>query len=217
MQFLLTQGLGSAGDGTGSAMLTTVGLGSAGSAQFPACLALTVLDVTNFGTYLIATFSNELVVSGPGLDPEEYVFTGPTEIEATSIQVVAPGHLLRINITEQQAGGAYTVTLPSQGIMDVNSNVINGPFTSPFTGIGIPTTVQIAKSIDERTLEIVFSEAVLEEDAIIPSKYTVTPNVTVLKAEKITDFHYRLTTTPQDINATYSVSISGIRDIHGNL
>jgi hypothetical protein len=217
MQFLMTQGLGSAGDGTGSAMLITTGMGTAGSAQFPACLALQVLDVTNLGPALIATFSNNLVVSGPGLDPTKYVFTGPTQIAATLIEIVPPGHLLKIHITEQQQGGNYTVTLPEQGIMDVNGNLINGPFTSPFIGIGSPVTVQIVKSIDQRTLEIVFSEAVLEADAIIPANYSITPTLTVQKAERITDFHYRLTTSSQTFNTTYAVTISNIRDIHGNL
>ncbi len=217
MQLLITQGLGSAGDGSSSGMLTTSGLGSSGSPVIPVCLALEVLDVTNFGSYLLVTFSNTLVVTGPGLDPTTYLITGPTNVEATQIQVVTPGHLLKIFVTEQQTGGLYEITLPSQGIMDINGNLINGPFTAQFVGIGIPTIVQIAKCFDERTLEIVFSEPVLEEDAIIAANYSITPPVEVFAAERITDWHYKLTTGPLDINASYQVDISNIRDINGNL
>jgi hypothetical protein len=217
MLLLITQGLGSAGDGSGSAALITTGLGSSGSPSSLECLALEVLAVTNFGSHLIVLFSAELQVSGPGLDPASYTFTGPTEIKATEIRILTPGHILRIDLTEQQTGGEYTVTLPSQGIMDLNRNLINGPFTAEFIGIGIPTLVQIAKSIDKRTLEVVFSEAVLEEDATIPSKYSITPPLAVTRAERISDFHYRLTTGPQALGQQYHVEISGIRDIHGNL
>jgi hypothetical protein len=216
MQFLITQGLGSVGDGSGNATLVTQGLGTSGAPSIPACLALRVLHVQTFSTHLLATFSNNLVVSGPGLDPGHYVISGPTNVVATKIEVVTPGHLLKISVTEQQTGGSYTLKFPTQGIMDVNGNLINGPFEVEFTGIGIPTTVQIAKSIDQRTLEVVFNEAVLEEDAIIPSKYTITPALKVEKVERITDFHYRLTTGPQEIGQSYQVEISGIRDIHGN-
>ncbi len=214
--FLITKGLGSAGDGSGSSMLPTAGLGTPGVPENPACLALEVLDVQNYGTHLICTFSAELVVSGPGLDPTKYSFTGPTTVNAISISVEPPGHLLRINITEQQTGGDYTVTLPTQGIMDTNGNLINGPFTSHFTGIGIPTVVQIAKGVDERTLDIVFSEAVMQVDAEIPANYSITPPLAVLSAHRITDFNYRLRTGPQVINQLYQVDISNIRDINGN-
>lgn len=217
MNLLITQGLGSAGDGSGSGLLVTAGLGSSGTPDNPACMALQVLAVQNFGTYLLVTFSNNLVVSGPGLNPSTYAFTGPTVIHATLIEVVSPGHLMKIYITEQQTGGDYTVTLPSQGIMDTLGNVINGPFTSHFVGIGVPTVVQIAKGIDERTLDIVFSEAVMQADAEIAANYSISPTLAVISAHRVTDFNYRLVTGPQVINQVYQVDISNIRDINGNL
>lgn len=218
MQFLITQGLGSAGDGSASGMQVTTGLGSSGSPVTPACLALQVLAVSNFANYLIFTFSNTLqAITGPAADPTKYPITGPGTVQASAVSIQTPGNLLRVDTTEQQTGGTYQITLPTQGLMDVNGNVINGPFTWTFSGIGVPVVVQIAKSIDERTLEIVFSKPVLQADAIIPSKYTVTPTLSILSVARITDQVYRLTTGPQTINQDYVVDASGIRDINGNL
>lgn len=217
MPFLITQGLGSAADGTGSGMLVTQGLGGPGLPLTPTCLALEVLALESFGHYLIASFSKELVVSGPGLNPANYPITGPTNVVATAIELLAPGHLLKIHVTEQQTSATYNLTFPEQGIMSTTGNLLDGPFTMPFIGLGTPTTVQIAKSFDERTLDIVFSEAVMQVDAENPANYLVSPSLQVVAAKRVTDFNYRLTTSSQTINQLYTVTAINIRDVHGNL
>lgn len=214
---LITQGLGAVGDGSGSGMLVTAGLGTAGAPDNPACLALQVLAVQSFGSYLVLTFSAELVVSGPGLLPTNYVFTGPFPLSATDISIMTPGHLLRVGTTAQEQDGAYTLTLPTQGIMDTTGNLINGPFTLDFTGVGIATTVQMARSIDERTLDIIFNKSVFPADALNPVNYSVSGGITISSAVRVTDFYYRLTTSPQTINQSYMVTVSNIRDINGIL
>jgi hypothetical protein len=216
--FLITQGLGMTGDGTGSGLLVTGGLGSTGTPDLPACLALRVLAVENWTTYLICTFSNTLLVDGPALLPENWVISGPSTVRVTSVEVLSPGHLVKLGITRQTNNASYTLKVPTQGISDINGNLVSGPYQATFTGIGTPLTVQFARSVDERTLDIVFSLAVTEADAVIPGNYTITGgSVTVTKATRITDLYYRLQTTPQDINVNYQVGISNIRDSNGNL
>lgn len=217
MNLLLTQGLGSMGDGSPSALLTTAGLGGAGAPNPPACLALQALAAQSYGGYIDVIFSAVLApLDGPALLTSSYVITGPSVIQVLSLEVLPVGHIIRLYVTDQLTAQPYVLTLPQQGIMDINGNVLNN-YTVNFNGLNIPTMVQIVKSVDERTLDIVFNEAVFEEDASNPANYSISPTLAVTKAVRLTDFNYRLTTGPQTIGATYNVTVSGLRDIHGNI
>ncbi|MEW7170393.1 hypothetical protein AB2O92_18480, partial [Acinetobacter baumannii] len=60
-------------------------------------------------------------------------------------------------------------------------------------------------------------EAVLQEDAENVANYSISPFLEVVKVARVTDFNYRITTSPQTINQLYTVTASNIRDINGNL
>lgn len=70
--------------------------------------------------------------------------------------------------------------------------------------------IQIVRSIDARTLEIVFNQRVDQASAETVANYSVFPSLTISKSEKQSDFHYRLTTSQQIIDQAYDVTTSGI-------
>lgn len=189
-------------------LLLTQGLGA---------MEFQVLDAQSFGLYIDVEFNAVLApLSGPALLPSSYVITGPSVVQVGFLEVLPAGHTIRLHVPDQLSAQPYILTLPQQGILDANGNALTS-FIVNFSGQSVPTTLQIVKSVDERTIDIVFSEAVLEEDASNPANYSISPALAVTKATRITDFNYRLTTAPQTIGVTYDVTISGIRDIQGNI
>ncbi len=74
----------------------------------------------------------------------------------------------------------------------------------------------MTKTYDERHLDVIFSEAVVEADALTITNYSIDPALEVVSAEKITDLHYRITTGPQTLLGSYEVTITNIRDLAHN-
>lgn len=180
------------------------------------CPVMSITSIQVFPTYLLVTFDDMIVLGGAALLVANYKITGPFNVQITSFSVESPGTVMKFNVTTMQGGGAYTLDLP-QGITGENGNVYFGPFSKAFTGVANPATVQIAKSVDEKTLDIIFNKAVWRADAENPANYSISPTIAVTRAERITDFHYRLTTGSQAINQAYTVTASNIRDINGIL
>lgn len=180
------------------------------------CPVMAITSIQVFPDYLLVTFDDMIILSGAALLLASYSITGPGPVQITSFSVEAPGNAMRFNVTTMQGGGAYKLNIP-QGITGQGGNIYFGPFSKDFTGVANPATVQIAKSIDERTLDIIFNKAVWQADALIPANYSISPSIAVIKAERFTDYHYRLTTGPQTINQNYTVTASNIRDINGIL
>jgi hypothetical protein len=175
---------------------------------------LRVLSVISSGDYLTVTFNSDITTTSPGLNAANYSISGPTAVTVQSVSQPT-SKTIRVNVSIQRTGNVYTLTMPIQGITDAVgggiSNLVNN-----FTGVGVPAQVQIAKSVDERTLDIVFNVPVMEADAILALNYSIAPSIAVVSAKRLTDFNYRLTTGPQTINQAYTVTASNIRDILGN-
>lgn len=218
MQFLITNGLGTPGNGSQNSTLVASGLGVTGPAVSPRCLALQVLAVESFQSFVLLSFSKNLVTDGPGLDASSYKITGAGgRVRVLSVEQSAP-HQLKLFTSRQQDGVTYTISLAEVGIVGEDGNVLNAPYTVTFVGVGAdPITVSMIKSRDERTLDVIFAYPPLEADAILPANYAISPPVAVVSGTRITDFHYRLVTGPQEINANYTVTISNIRDSDGVL
>lgn len=71
---------------------------------------------------------------------------------------------------------------------------------------GVSATI---KSRDARHLDVLFNVAVNDADASDPTKYTI-PGLEVSESVYITDYHYLLTTSRQDLGAPYVLTIGSI-------
>jgi hypothetical protein len=196
MSLIITEGLGIEGGGGAFAILSVVpGIGQ-----------------------LSVNLSATGVLTGDSLIPSKWVVTGG----GTPVAVVAVaifGTLITLTTTEQTDGASYMLLVP-QGIVDfTTSNPCIGPFTWAFTGVGSLPTLAFARAIDARLLEVIFSKAVVNSEAVDPANYMITGGggLTVSAGSKVTDTTYRLVTSRQDPGQLYTVTASNIHDLFGNL
>lgn len=79
-----------------------------------------------------------------------------------------------------------------------------------------PPTIIIVRSLNARSLEVIFSEAVQESTALNSNNYSINNGLTVSAVEKVSPSVYRLTTSKQTTGVAYTVTINNVKDIAGN-
>lgn len=220
MPFPITKGYGSQGDASSSGLVSTQGYGDPG-APSGACNTFTLLLVEVYPDRLELLFSTNVMVVGPAATPAQWVITTlvPSVIvpTVTSIEVVGPR--IKLYTTEAKDGVLYTLNFPVVGIKDLSLNPYPGPFTYNFIGIGISPYVALAGAEDGYHVKVIFSETVVEAEALIPGNYVITggAGLSVFEVFKETDKVYRLRTSLQTVGQTYTVTVSNIHDLQGNL
>lgn len=165
-------------------------------------------------------FASPVTRTGDSLNPTKwYIVNGPGAAPVTVQSVVFDGtSTITINTTEHKNGGAYTLHIP-QGLVDDLGRPFVGPFDRDYTGVGDLPFIVNAIGVDERALDVVFSEPVNVADAETPGNYTIVGpgNVVVVGAKKVTDNTFRLATTPMERVTTYTVEVENIRDLADNV
>ncbi len=197
---------------SGGNLLITEGLGSVE-------LGLVLLSLTPAETSLTLVFESDVILTGDALDPAEWTITpgsGVSPVTVTGVSVVDA--TVTLTTTEHQDGGAYTLNLPNGIVSAIDGGPFLGPFFVAYTGVGGLPYLIMVKGVDARALDVVFNEAVREDDATTPENYVVIGpnNVTVVAAEKVTDINYRLITTEQDRSASYTLEVYNVRDLADN-
>jgi hypothetical protein len=219
MPFLITRGLGSLEDGSGSALLSTMGLGDPGGSYVPPGTAFLMSSVRSYYSYLIATFNMSLVADGPGLRPSAWslTYTDPTGAEVI-ISLIEPygSNAIKLYVSEQTDRVLYTLRAPEVGITSTTRLALNAPYYKTFYGSGTSPNVVASKSIDARHIDVFFTENVMDEDASDITNYSIAPTLTIHESVKITDSVYRLTTSKQTELVDYTVTVSNIRDLAHN-
>lgn len=82
-----------------------------------------------------------------------------------------------------------------------------------------PPVIQMARAVDARVLEVVFSEDVVPAEALNPLNYSITGSggLAVNGVTQLSGSIYRLSTARQTVGASYNVTASNIHDLAGNL
>ena len=175
MPFLITQGLGSQGDGSGSGLISTKGLGDPGIPT-GACNTFTLLLTEVYGNRIELVFSTNVQAIGPAAVPAQWTVTtgvGGAPIPViTSVVVVGPR--IKLYYTEAREGVLYLLNFPVVGIKDMSNNPYPGPFTSAFIGVGINPYVVVAGADDGYHVKVIFSEPVVAAEALIAGNYVIT-------------------------------------------
>lgn len=187
-------------------LLITMGLGDGGGT--PAFLAT---GITVLSRQLVIQLNAAGTVSGPAATPSAYTITGSGHpVSVTQVSTV--GTTLVLDTTFQSSGALYVLTIPIVGLVSVDGRIFSGPFSFSFTGSDQePVAVQIVRSLDARTFEIVFDRPVVQSGAETAANYSVSPTLAVLSATRVTDFVYVLKTSRQVQGQTYEVTISNIQ------
>jgi hypothetical protein len=199
-------------------LLSTQGLGSPGTAVYVACKAFQALDVDVTSTYIDVVFNNLPSVSGPSADPTQWVITSLNGGRAVTVTAVVPvTNRLRLYTTEHTTGKLYRVTIQHIGLVDQFLNPFDGLFSIDYVGAGNNPQALLARSIDARLMEVVFDEPVNEAEAVIAANYSISPPLTVVSVTVVSPTIMRLVTSRQTRAQLYTVTVSGIHDISGNL
>jgi hypothetical protein len=216
MPFIITKGLGI--DGTTSAtMLVTQGYGEPGAPAPQQVLYVNTLYVT--ATYLDVIFS--MNIDPPYLQaghPDFWVLTttGDIGISATAVEQVS-ANTVRVYITEAHGGDSYRLTMPLNGLKSVDGHYYNGAPFIDFVGAMVSPVAAMAQAVDARTLRVIYSEAVREDDALVAANYQITsPTLSVRGVRKETDSIYVLSTDYQDPGTSYTLTIYNVRDLANN-
>ncbi|NDG33027.1 hypothetical protein EB118_23540, partial [bacterium] len=192
MSLLITHGLGPTTGPSASLQINSLSVGAGYvSVEFTATLNPMVVQLE---TSLFSITSN----SG-------------AQVSTKSLEIASP-FVLKINTTEQTTGVTYTLALPRVGIVSSDGMPLTTPYSANFTGIGIAPVTVLARSIDAKTIHVIFSEGVRSEEATVPSNYSFVPSLSVISVTKINDSQYELTTSKQSDLTLYTVTVSNIRD-----
>jgi hypothetical protein len=178
--------------------------------------ALNVLSATAATKQVTINLNTNAVLIGNALDRSQYLITGASQ--NILINSISTGtNSIVLSTTEMSQGTTYTLTMPTIGIINqLDGSACIGPFTTTFSGVGSNPTILIIKSIDEHTIQIVFSEPVNTHDALNINNYAADNGLTITGASKISSTIFNLTTSKQAVGTVYQVTGSNIRDIDGN-
>ena len=199
MSLLITQGLGS---------------GGGGSSVFQAT------GVTNNTDHLTVTFSGNLALTTAGTIPSNYPIGSydPDSIPVTVTGVSYVGSQLTLAITRQNVEASYYLTLPVSGIISgTDSSALNPPYVFSFTGNQSYTTISLVRVYDCRTIEIIFSDDVVESDALTIGNYSISPTIAISSISKVNGHTYHLHTSRQTELVDYTITTQNIRDIYGTV
>jgi hypothetical protein len=211
---IITKGLGSLGDGSTSGLLCIQGWGSPGDGT-----VITLSSTEVYGDRIELVFSVPVQVVGPAALPAYWPITSSTP--GAPVPVVTSVNVSGVRIilyyTEGRDAASYTLAIPPTGIKDLSDNPYTGPFTQPFSGTGIDPFISLAQAEDALHARVIFSEAVNESDALVVSNYSI-PGLSIYAVERESGTTiYRLTTSLQSVGVSYTLTITGIRDLQGNL
>jgi hypothetical protein len=214
--FLITKGLGSQGDGTGSGLLSTQGLGDPGATT---TVALLLSEVYSDRIELVFTTNMQLI--GPAALPSQWTITTATSGApipvVSSISVVGPR--VKLYYSEGRTGVLYTLSLPVVGIQSTFAIPYGGPFTTNFSGVGIPPFLVVAGADDGFHVKVIFSESVVASEALNPANYTITggAGLTVFEVTQENSQVFELRTSLQVVGQSYTLTTNNIHDQQGNL
>jgi hypothetical protein len=169
--------------------------------------------VTAFLDHLEVTFNANVVLSGPALVPANWYIsvTGPGRaVQVGSVEVVS-SDTVRLGVTAQTLDAAYTLNLPSLGITSDAFGIFTGLYSLDFLGVPTPVNVQMIRAVDAHHIDVIFAIAVDETSASDPTNYTLSNGLTVTGSHKITDYWYRLTNQPRQVDGTsYTLTVSNV-------
>lgn len=213
---LVTRGLGSIGTVDGE-LLVSMGFGGPGTVPGPGGAFQGLLLVSTF-LNLELQLTEAPTIAGPAADPSQYLLV-PTDggAPATVTAVSISGNDLELTTTEHTTGKHYQLTVPTIGLVSVTNKTYQGPFLFSYVGVGHGPIPLLARSIDARTMEIVFNEALDEASAMNPANYSVAPPLAIISVVKTgLDTVYRLTTGRQDRGTLYTVTLTNVKNPQGN-
>ncbi len=182
--------------------------------------AFTILTATGYSNRIEVMFNVNVELFGAALLAAGWAL-GAITVGAPVPTITSVTYLNQVvtlyTSGEFRTGATYSLGLPLVGIGDAGlAHYYVGPFSTNVTGVGTAPTVTLAAAEDGLHVKVIFSEAVVESEALTAANYSI-PGLTVSSVLKETSQVYVLTTSAQTPGASYTVTVSGIHDLQGNV
>lgn len=177
----------------------------------------TVVSASGVNNTTVDVVFNEKVDSATAQSPANYSINPALAVSAAALQ--ADGKTVRLTTAAQTGSAQYTVVVSN--VKDISGNTIGANNSAGFTGVAppdtTPPTVVSAKSVNNTTADVVFSEAVDVDTAQTAANYAITPGLAVSRAAIQADGKtVRLTTAGQAGGTGYTVTVTNVKDVAGN-
>ncbi len=93
------------------------------------------------------------------------------------------------------------------------------PTSFTWSVVTSPPIISAVNAIDLNTIDVIFSEEVVVDEANNAANYSFSGGLTVRSVENVSGSsqRFRVTTSDQTAGASYTVTASNIHDISGNL
>lgn len=85
------------------------------------------------------------------------------------------------------------------------------------TGDVVAPVVYSASSQNGTTVIVIFSEPVVSSEALVAENYTFDGGLTSVSVGQVSETAYQVTTTAQTPGTSYTVTVSNVHDLNGNL
>lgn len=192
-----------------------------GAGAFPAHIFGGVyLSTSPFGVFLFKDGSGNLYTGGSSPSFALYKDRGLNSFTAPALQnFSAPGGfylwLAVPSDSDLSTGISFAVTSPAS----TTPTSYAGNFSNDTTGpspISNPPTILMARGVDARLVEVIFSRAMNVAEATTISNYSITGGLAVVSANHVTDSDYLLVINPAALPGSYNVTASNMHDQQGN-
>jgi hypothetical protein len=171
----------------------------------------------SYNASIIEIAMNDAVnLTGGALLPANWVVTNGTvtvPVYSVSLSLDQDTVLLGVGVPPS---GSFQITIPGGVLRRSDGSLYTTPQPMPVTITEPGPTVVLARSVDARALDIVFSKPVQWADAETVANYSIDNGLTVSAVTYVTDMVYRLTTSRQTVGTLYTVTVVNVRDLSGN-
>lgn len=175
----------------------------------------TVVSAEPITDHIVNVKFSEPVDLSTAQDIANYSISPSIGINAAVLQ--ADLQTVQLTTDAQVFGANYTVTV--NNVQDTVGNPIGVNNSAVFTGIDTTTpTLVSAAPVNDTTITVIFSEALESATAQNPANYNISPELLVTSAALQADQKTILLTTSskQTKDTSYTVTATGVTDIHGN-
>lgn len=124
---------------------------------------------------------------------------------------------IRLTTTNQHTGGAYSLLAPLSAVLDPTSGSLSAAVTIGFTGHGVSPSVVSATPLSGNSVRVRFSEPVVSIEALALANYVVSPSLAVTGVVQEAVDSYVVYVTTMKAGIVYTLAVSNIHDLAGNL
>jgi len=174
-----------------------------------------VVSTATVNDTTVSVSFNELLDAATSQNVANYSVSPSLAVNTAVLQ--PDGKTVHFTTARQSWQTTYTVTVSA--VTDTSGNVIDGGNNATFSGTDTsPPEVTSATPVDDTTVDVLFNEPVDSASAQTLTNYSFSPalsvNSAVLQADGQT---LRLSTAKQAFNTLYTVTVTGVADLGGNI